>query len=314
MSWKVLVSAPYIQPVIDRFYPIFEANDIELVIPPVSERLSEEQLLQLVGDIDGAICGDDQFTERVLRAAPRLKIISKWGIGIDSIDLKVAAQLGIAIRNTPGAFTQPVADTTLGYILCFARQIPWMDRDMRGGRWRKLRSVSLHECTLGIIGVGNIGKAIAHRAVVFGMRILGNDVVKMPTQFIAKTGIKMVTKDKLLQQADFVSLNCDLNPTTYHLMDHQRFLQMKNTAYLINTARGLVVDESVLTEALQKGWIAGAALDVFEKEPLLLDSPLRDMDKVLLAPHNANSSPVAWEQVHKNTIRNLIEELQRRKK
>lgn len=314
MSWKVLVSAPYIQPVIDRFCPIFEANDIELVIPPVSERLSEEELMQLVGDIDGAICGDDQFTERVLCTASRLKVISKWGIGIDSIDLKVAAQLGIAVRNTPGAFTQPVADTVLGYILCLARQIPWMDRDMRGGRWRKLPSVSLHECTLAIIGVGNVGKAVAHRAVVFGMRILGNDVVKMPAQFIAETGIKMVTKDELLQQADFVSLNCDLNPTTYHLMDHQRFLQMKNTAYLINVARGSIVDESALIEALQKGWIAGAALDVFEKEPLLPDSPLRDLDKVLLAPHNANSSPVAWEQVHKNTIRNLIEELQKRKK
>ncbi|GAH54799.1 unnamed protein product, partial [marine sediment metagenome] len=117
-----------------------------------------------------------------------------------------------------------------------------------------------------------------------------------------------------LQQADFVSLNCDLNPTTYHLMDRQRFLQMKNTAYLINTARGPVVDESALIEALQKGWIAGAALDVFEKEPLPSDSPLRDMDNVLLTPHDANSSPVAWEQVHENTICNLIEELQRRKK
>jgi len=314
MSWKVLVSAPYIQPVISRFRPIFEANDIELVIPPVSERLSEEELMQLVGDIDGVICGDDQFTERVLRAASRLKVISKWGTGIDSIDLKVAAQLSIVVRNTPGAFTQPVADTVLGYILCFARQIPWMDRDMRGGRWRKLRCVSLNECTLGIIGVGNIGKAVAHRAVAFGMKVLGNDVVKIPAQFIAETGIKMVTKDEILQQADFVSLNCDLNPTTYHLMNRRRFLQMKNTAYLINIARGPIVNESALIEALQRGWIAGAALDVFEKEPLLPDNPLRDMDNVLLAPHNANSSPVAWEQVHKNTVRNLIEGLRRRER
>lgn len=314
MSWKVLVSAPYIQPVIHRFRAIFEANDVELVIPAVSERLSEEELMQLVGDIDGAICGDDQFTERVLRAASCLKVISKWGTGIDSIDLKVAAQLGIAVRNTQGAFTQPVADTALGYILCFARQIPWMNRDMQGGKWCKLRGVSLHECTLGIIGVGNIGKAVTHRAVAFGMRVLGNDVVKMPTQFTTETGIKMVTKDELLRQADFVSLNCDLNPTAYHLMDRQRFLQMKNTAYLINTARGPIVDESALIEALQKGWIVGAALDVFEKEPLLPNNPLRGMDNVLLAPHNANSSPLAWERVHENTVRNLIEELRRRER
>ena len=128
MSWKVLVSAPYMQPVIDKFRPIFAANDIEIVIPSVSERLSERELLQLVGDIDGAICGDDQFTEQVLRAAPRLKVISKWGTGIDSIDQETAAQLGIAVRNTPNAFSQPVADTVLGYVLSFARKLPWMDR------------------------------------------------------------------------------------------------------------------------------------------------------------------------------------------
>lgn len=311
MTRKVLVSAPYIQPVINSFHPIFEASDIELVIPPVSERLSEEELLQLVGDIDGVICGDDEFTERVLRAAPRLKVISKWGTGIDSIDQEAAARLGIVVRNTPDAFSQPVADTVLGYILSFARRLPWMDREMRAGSWRKLAGVSLQECTLGIIGVGNIGKAVARRAIAFGMNVLGNDVVEMPAEFIEETGIKMVAKSKLLQQADFVTLNCDLNPTTYRLMNRERFLLMKNTAYLINTARGAILDESALIEALQKGSIAGAALDVFENEPLPPGSPLRDMDNVLLAPHNANSSPVAWERVHENTIRNLIEGLQR---
>jgi D-3-phosphoglycerate dehydrogenase len=300
------------QPVIDKFRPIFAANGIELVIPPVSERLSERKLLQLVGDIDGAICGDDQFTERVLRAAPRLKVISKWGTGIDSIDQKTAARLGIAVRNTPSAFSQPVADTVLGYVLSFARKLPWMDRDVRAGKWRKLPSVSLHECPLGVIGIGNVGKAVVRRAIAFGMKVLGNDIVEMPLEFVAETGVEMVTKDELLHQADFVSLNCDLNPTSYHLMSHQQFVQMKDTAYLINTARGHIIDEPALIRALQEKYIAGAALDVFETEPLPSDSPLRQIDNVLLAPHNANSSPEAWERVHINTIRNMLEELKRR--
>jgi D-3-phosphoglycerate dehydrogenase len=299
------------QPIIDRFRAIFEANDVEPVVPPVQERLSEEDLLHWIEDIDGAICGDDAFTERVLRSAPRLKVISKWGTGIDTIDATVARQLGITIKNTPNAFSQPVADTVLGYILCFARRLSAMDREIRAGRWTKLTGVSLHECTLGVIGVGNIGKEVVHRAVAFNMEVLGNDVVDMPQDFVAQTGIVMVSKDDLLCQADFVSLNCDLNPTTYHLINEERFLQMKETAYLVNTARGAVVDESDLVRALQKGWIAGAALDVFEQEPLPLDSPLRHMDNVLLAPHNANNSPRAWENVHENTVRHLIEELRR---
>jgi len=311
MSWKVLVSAPYIQPVIDRFRTIFEAHDIELIIPSVRERLCEEELLQWVGDVDGVICGDDRFTGRVLRAAPRLKVISKWGTGIDSIDVEACKRLGIAVRNTPNAFSEPVADTVMGYILCFARQLLWMDRDMRAGVWSKRPGISLRECTLGVIGVGNVGKAVVRRAIAFRMRVLGNDIVEMPAEFVAETGIEMVAKEDLLCQADFVSLNCDLNPTSFHLMSDREFLLMKSTAYLINTARGPIIDEPALVRALQEKRIAGAALDVFEVEPLPENSPLRRMDNVLLAPHNANSSPEAWERVHQNTIRNLLEVLER---
>jgi D-3-phosphoglycerate dehydrogenase len=311
MTWKVLVSAPYMQPVLERFRPVFEANDIEVIVPPVKERLSEDELLQWIGDVDGVICGDDRFTERVLRAAPRLKVISKWGTGIDSIDREAAQRLGIPVRNTPNAFSEAVADSVLGYILCFARQLLWTDRDMRAGKWHKRPSVSLRERTLGVIGVGNVGKAVVRRATAFGTRVLGNDLVEMPPAFLAETGIEMVSKDDLLRQADFVSLNCDLNPTSFHLMSDREFSLIKPTAYVINTARGPIIDEPALVRALQERRIAGAALDVFEVEPLPADSPLRGMDNVLLAPHNANSSPEAWERVHQNTIRNLIEELQR---
>ena len=306
---KVLVTAPYMQSVLDRFRPIFQKYRIELVVPPVRERLGEDELLKWVTDVDGVICGDDRFTDRVLKAAPNLKVISKWGTGIDSIDKEACRRLGIALFNTPNAFSDAVADSVLGYILCYARRIPWMDRAMHDGLWEKIPGVSLRESVLGIIGVGNVGKAVARRACAFGMRILGNDLIDMPPDFIAETGIEMVSKDLLLREADFISLNCDLNSTSYHLIGEDEFARMKLTAVLINTSRGPVVDEEALTSALREGEIAGAALDVFEEEPLPEDSPLRGMDNVLLAPHNANSSPEARERVHRNTIENLFEVL-----
>ena len=154
--------------------------------------------------------------------------------------------------------------------------------------------------------MGNCGKAVLRRAQAFGMQLLGNDIVEIAPDFIREQRVEMVPLDELLSRSDFVSLNCDLNPTSHHLIDAQRLAQMKPGAVLINLSRGQVVDEPALVKALQEGVIAGAALDVYESEPLPLDSPLRRMDNVMLAPHNANSSPFAWNRVHWNTIRNLL--------
>ena len=306
----VLVSAPYMIPVIDRFRPSLERHGIELVIPEVHERLSEAELLQYAGKFDGALCGDDQFTERVLAmCAPRLKVISKWGTGIDSIDQQAATKLGISVCRTTNAFTLPVADTVIGYILAFARRLPWMDRDVKSGGWEKSLARSLSECTLGVVGVGNIGKAVLRRARAFGVKLLGNDIIEIAPDFVRENGVEMTSLDDLLSRADFVSLNCDLNPTSFHLINEKTLSFMKPTAVLINTARGPIVDEAALINALMSGAIAGAALDVFEVEPLPLDSPLMGMENVMLAPHNSNSSPAAWERVHLNTIRNLLEGL-----
>jgi D-3-phosphoglycerate dehydrogenase len=309
MTWRVLISAPYLLPVLEAFRARLEAAGIEIITTPVCERLCEAELLPLVGQIDGVICGDDQFTERVLRAATRLKVIAKWGTGIDSIDARAAAQLGIKVCNTPGAFTDPVADTVLGYILCFARRLPWMDREMRQGLWTKSAGRALSECTLGVIGVGNIGRAVVRRARACGMMVLGNDPVPIPASFIAETELRMLPLDALLATADFVTLHCDLNPTSFHLIGRDQLALMRPSAYLINTARGPVVDEPALVAALSARRLAGAALDVFEIEPLPADSPLRQMDNCLLAPHNANSGYAARQRVHEATIANLINAL-----
>ena len=303
----VLLSAPYIIPSLDRFKPLFEKYGIDLIVPEVHERLDEKELLKYASQFDGAICGDDQYTARVLEAcAPRLKVISKWGTGIDSIDSEAATRLGVRVCRTPNAFTLPVADTVMGYMLAFARRLPWMDTEVKSGRWAKLSARALHECTLGVVGVGNVGKAIVRRARAFGMKILGNDIIEIDHVFLAETGVEMTTLDSLLSTADFISLNCDLNPTSFHLINARTLNLMRPTAVLINTARGPVVDEPALVAALLAGTIGGAALDVFEVEPLPDDSPLMKMDNVLLAPHNANSSPAAWERVHWNTIHNLL--------
>jgi len=309
MNSKVLISAPYLQPHLDHFLPLLVKRGLDPVVPLVRERLEEAELLELIGDIDGVVCGDDRFTRRVLESAKRLKIISKWGTGIDSIDQAACRELGIALCNTPNAFSEPVADSVLAYMLCFARRTPWMNEAMQKGVWEKIPGFALREATLGVIGVGNVGRAVIRRANGFGMRILGNDRATIEEGFLSQAGIGMVPLDQLLAESDFISVNCDLNPSSFHLLSTAQFARMKNNAVIINTARGPILDEKALVEALAQKQIAGAGLDVFEDEPLPSDSPLRTMTNVLLAPHNANSSPEAWENVHRNTLNNLFQKL-----
>jgi D-3-phosphoglycerate dehydrogenase len=306
----ILLTAPYMIPFADRFIPVLESYGLDVIVPDVEERMEAADLLQYAGQFDGAICGDDRYTAAVVEAcAPRLKVISKWGTGIDSLDAEACSRYGVQIGRTPNAFTTPVADTVLGYMLAFARRQPWMDKAMKSGEWQKISGFTLSEKTLGVVGVGNIGKAVTRRAKAFGMKVLGTDIVEVDHVFINESGIELTTLDILLAKSDFISINCDLNPTSQHLINPLTLGQMKDTAVLINTARGPIVNEKALIAALQAGKLGGAALDVFEFEPLPEDSPLKQMDNVMLAPHNANSSPAAWERVHWNTIKNLLDGL-----
>jgi D-3-phosphoglycerate dehydrogenase / 2-oxoglutarate reductase len=310
MKYTVLFTAPYMIPFVDRFKPVFDRYNIKLIVPDVHERMEESDLLNYAGQFDGTICGDDRYSARVLEAcAPRLKVISKWGTGVDSIDAEACSRYAIKLCRTPNAFTLPVADSVMSYMLAFARRQPWMDREMKSGKWEKIPGKSLSECTLGVIGLGNVGKALTRRARAFSMKVYGTDIIDIDHVFVTETGIEMTTLESLLSNSDFVSINCDLNPTSYHLINSDTLTLMKPDAILINTARGPIVEEKALIAALQAKLLGGAALDVFEHEPLPPNSPLLKMDNVLLAPHNSNSSPAAWERVHWNTIRNLVEGL-----
>ena len=304
---SVLITAPYILPEMKRFKPVLEALGFDLIIADVNERLSEEALLAYAGQFDATICGDDRYSRQVIEAClPRLRVISKWGTGIDSIDLDAARELGVMIGNTPNAFTVPVSESVIGYMLAFARQIPWLDAEMKAGHWMKINGKTLSESTLGVIGVGHIGKAVLRRARGFGITLLGNDIVDIAPDFLLENNVRMTSLEDLLARSDFISLNCTLNPTSHHLMNAERLAMVKPGAVLINTSRGPVVDQLALVSALQSGRLGGAALDVFEDEPLPADSPLKQMPQVLLAPHNSNSSPRFWERVHWNSIRNLL--------
>jgi D-3-phosphoglycerate dehydrogenase len=303
----VLVSAPYLLPELDRFRPVLKTFDLNLIVPEVHERLSEEEILAFAGQFDGTICGDDRYTRRVITACqPRLRVISKWGTGIDSIDQAAAADFGVRVGNTPNAFTVPVSESVLGYLLSFARQIPWLDDAMKAGAWKKINGKTLSESTLGVVGVGNVGQAVLRRARGFGMELLGNDIVDIAPDFLLENGVEMTSLQDLLSRSDFISLNCSLNPTSQHLINAETLSWVKPGAVLINTARGPIIDQPALVDALAEGRLGGAALDVFEDEPLPSGSPLLSMKNVLLSPHNTNSSPRFWERVHWNTIKNLL--------
>ncbi|MEL6497721.1 MAG: phosphoglycerate dehydrogenase [Planctomycetota bacterium] len=274
----------------------------------VSQRLTEDELIPLLGGIDAVICGGDQWTRRVFESAPRLRVVCKWGTGVDQIDFAAAADHNVLVRNVPDAFTVPVSDTVLCFVLCFARKIPWLTLEIRAGRWTPLDGTSLAECTLGVVGAGNIGSAVLRKASAFGMRLLAtdpNDTV--PLQLLDDTRTEIVGLDELLRESDFVSLNCDLNPSSRHLISDDELAMMKPSAVLINTARGGVVDQSALIRALESGKIAGAGLDVFETEPVPPGCPLLTMENVLMSPHLANSSNRAAHRVHGITIRNVCD-------
>ena len=214
----VLVSAPYLLPHLKRFTPIMADFGLRVIVPPgLEERLSEEQLLEIAGSFDGAVTGDDAFTAAVFAAcAPRLRCVAKWGTGIDSIDLKAAAAHGCAIRNTPEAFTCPVADSSVAYILAFARGVVANDASVKSGRWFKQPGVCLAESTVGVIGLGAVGRAVAQRCVAFGPSVLAVDPVAPPPSFLETCqGVTLAPLEQVLSSSQFIVLCCDLNPGAY---------------------------------------------------------------------------------------------------
>lgn len=304
---KVLITAPYMFRPAERVKveEMLKSYSYDVTFHPVLERMNEEDLLNVISDYHGVICGDDQFNARVLEVATNLKTIVKWGTGIDSIDVAEAKKRGVSVYRSENAFTYPVADTTLSYILAFCRTMMSNDSIMKTGQWDKPQGFSLFEKTVGIVGFGDIGKAVAKRLKAFDCKILVNDIVQISSEVKSEFGVTSVSFEELITHSDFITMHTDLNPTSKYLLNQQSFSKMEKKPFIVNTSRGGVINEAHLVQALKSGLISGAALDVYEVEPLPVDSPLRAMKNTILASHNSNSSPECWMRVHENSIRML---------
>jgi len=308
MNFKVLVSAPPILPHIDSYSELCSSKGIELFKPDfeVIESLNEEELIKLLKEADGILCGDDEINARVLQQSKNLKIISKWGTGIDSIDSNEAERLGIKVSRVIDVFADPLSDTVLAYILMLSRKILEKDVVVRENNWSKIPSYTLSEKVLGIVGLGHIGSELARKAISLGMKVLYYDIRDIESDV---KGIRKVNFDYLLKNSDFISLHCDLNDSSKHMFSMNEFKSMKSDSIIINTARGSIINESDLIIALQDKIISGACLDVFEIEPLEERSPLKDLDNVFLSPHNSNASPSVFKKVDMQALENIFQGL-----
>ncbi|MXR21802.1 phosphoglycerate dehydrogenase [Halobacterium bonnevillei] len=305
-TYRVLISCPLIKDNIHDYADEFDAHDIEYDVADVDQQLTASELLDVIDRYDGVLAGDDEFTSEVIESADSLTVISKWGIGIDAIDTQAAEDNDVTIHNTPGAFNNEVADVVTGYAIMLTRELHHVDSSVRNGDWVCPRGVSLAGKTFGVIGVGDIGSTVARRADALGMNVLGADIQPLPDDLVADTGIEHVDREELLRRADVVSLNCALTPETQSMIGETELELLGPNSYLINTARGKLVDQDALVEALEKDAIAGAALDVFEEEPLSEDDPLTELDSVILGSHNAQNTEEAVSRVNDLAVENLI--------
>ena len=280
----------------------------EPVYHPLTGKRTEEELIDLLRGIDGVIVSSDPFTARVLAAAPQLKVISRTGVGYDAIDMKAATAHGIVVTTTPGVNRHAVAEWAMALMLCCARKLTTNLDEVRRGGWTRHEGIDLAGKTLGLVGLGTIGKEVAQRATAFEMRILAYDLVQ-DLPFAEAHRVSFVPLDQLLRESDFVSLHLFLNNASRHLINAERLALMKPTAFLINTARGGIVDTAALCQALKEKRIAGVALDVVESEPLPPDSPLRECNNVYLSPHVGGASADARRLSGAMAAENLIRAL-----
>ncbi len=286
-----------------------EATDMKLwedELPP-----PRDVLLKEVREVEGLVSLlTDKIDAELLDANPRLKVVSNMAVGYDNVDIPAATERGVPIGNTPGVLTDTTADLAFTLIVASARRIQESIDYVRAGQWKTwgptlLMGQDIHGATLGVVGFGRIGQGMAKRASGFGMRVLYYDVYRRQ-DLEQSMGVTYADMDTLLRESDFVTLHTDLNESTRHLMNAAAFAKMKRTAFVVNTARGPIVDPQALYEALKAGKIAGAALDVTEPEPIPMDSPLLSLPNCLIVPHIASASVATRGKMAQMAAANLI--------
>ena len=280
---KILVTARSFRKTPGRHKELLEQSGHQIAESPLDRPLKEAEMVELISDVNGAILGLDEVTAKVIQAGRQLKVLSRYGAGVDKVDLEAATAAGVVVTNTPGTNHIAVAELTLGLMLSLARRIPQHDRTVKEGSWARVRGTELAGKTLGIVGLGWISREVIRRASAFDMSILLQ--TRYPDKELAdQYGVEYVPLERLLKESDFVSLHCAVTPERGDLIGERQLTAMKPTSYLINTARGELVDEDALYRALQEGWIAGAAMDAFKEEPATA-SPLVGLDNFIATPH-----------------------------
>jgi D-3-phosphoglycerate dehydrogenase len=267
--------------------------------------LSSEQLAQLLPDVDGFIAGLDWIDRRAIEAAPHLQVIARYGVGTDRVDSAAAQEQGIVITNTPAANAVAVAELTLALLLNLARPILYAAGEVRQGQWPRTKGFSLQDKTVGIIGLGAIGKEVARRLAPFDCHLLAYDVIA-DDAFAADNDLTLTAMNDLLRQADFVTLHVPVLPATKNMVDASFLAQMKPGAFLINTSRGELVDEAALYEALLSGQLRGAALDAFTQEPPAADNPLLSLAQVIPTPHMGAHADSATNAMGRMALANCL--------
>ena len=275
---------------INEFVPHAAQQGFELVPAKVTQTLTQDELVSLLPQFDGWIIGDDPATRRVFEAgqAGRLKAAVKWGIGVDNVDFAACKDLGIPIINTPQMFGGEVADVALGYVIGLARQLFSIDRGVREGGWPKPAGISLAGKTVGLIGLGDIGRALAKRLLACEMHVVAYDPGVAGDLGIS--GVQRAAWPERVEDADFLAFTCSLNAHNRHMLNAGVLARCKPGVHVVNVARGPLIDEPALIAALQAGHVRAAALDVFEDEPLPAASPLRDMPQCIFGSHNGSNT------------------------
>lgn len=311
-SRRVLVTPSFLAPG-DDVDLLLREHGCETVHEPYLQPRSQEDMVHLVRDVDAAIITGDRFTAEVLAEAPRLRVVARVGVGYDGVDVEAATARGVVVCNMPGVNRDSVAELTVGLLLLCARHIPENIADVRGGGWQRIEGRELRGSVLGIVGLGTIGRAVARLARAFDMTVLAYDRdAPRDEEFAAQHSVTYRGLDDLLEAADYVTLHVFLDAANRHWFGADKLARMKRSAYLINTSRGPVVDEAALCEALGNGTIAGAALDVVEREPLLPDSPLREVENVIITPHIGGVTREARERAARGAAENVLRVLEGR--
>lgn len=285
-----------------------ERAGLELIRNDSGGILDEKAMCQMIAPCEGVILGVDPLNATVLNAAPKLKAVSKYGVGLDNIDLAECERRGIKVSRTVGANSNAVADYAFALMLGVARRVALIDRRCRERDWSKITGIDLYGKTLGIIGLGAIGKCVARRAAGFAMRVLAADTA-WDADFATENGVTRADVDRICSEADFITLHCLMNAETRGIIDATRIGRMKKTAILINTARGGLVDENALLEALGAGRIYGAGLDVFESEPPK-NPQWYKLDNVIMGSHCSSSTTGATELMGSMAVDNLLRDLE----